>query len=83
MEKYRDTNKCDKESKNDWRINDLFSLKFCLQILSMLMQHIDEGFSFFRFFGKRMNLMRITLTNNLYFRRYYARIHQNLLLSNG
>lgn len=46
MEKYLDTNKCDKENKN-WRISDLFSLKFCLQILSMLMQHIDEGFFLF------------------------------------
>ncbi|XP_029179044.1 uncharacterized protein LOC114946614 isoform X2 [Nylanderia fulva] len=37
--KYLDT---DKGDKNDWRMNDLFSLKFCLQVLSMLMQHIDE-----------------------------------------
>ncbi|XP_072761626.1 uncharacterized protein Ca isoform X2 [Anoplolepis gracilipes] len=40
--RYLDIDKCDKEGKNDWRMNDLFSLKFCLQVLSMLMQHIDE-----------------------------------------
>jgi len=27
----------------DWCANNLFSIKFCLQVLSMLMQHIDKG----------------------------------------
>ncbi|XP_029664536.1 uncharacterized protein LOC115236290 isoform X3 [Formica exsecta] len=40
--RYLDANKCDKGGKNDWCMKDLFSLKFCLQVLSMLMQHVNE-----------------------------------------
>ncbi|XP_050454237.1 uncharacterized protein LOC126852967 isoform X1 [Cataglyphis hispanica] len=40
--RYLDTDKCDKGSKNDCCMKDLFSLKFCLQVLSMLMEHINK-----------------------------------------
>lgn len=39
--RYLNVSKYDDEGK-DWCANNLFSSKFCLRILSMLMQHIDE-----------------------------------------
>ncbi|XP_011633715.1 uncharacterized protein LOC105424907 [Pogonomyrmex barbatus] len=41
IEKYLNVNKYDDEG-TDWCANNLFSFKFCLQVLSILMQHIDE-----------------------------------------
>lgn len=41
IERFLDTNNCDNGSNNC--ASDLFSLKFCLQVLSMLMQHIEKG----------------------------------------
>ena len=41
MDKYLDTNKNDTEVKNSTLIN-LFSVKFCLQVCSMLLNHIDQ-----------------------------------------
>lgn len=42
IERYLNISKYGDEGK-DWCANNLFSTKFCLQVLSMLMQHIDEG----------------------------------------
>lgn len=42
IEMYSDENKNDETSKS-MNITDLFSSKFCLQICSMLLQHINEG----------------------------------------
>lgn len=39
---YSDENKNDETSKS-MNMTDLFSSKFCLQICSMLLQHINEG----------------------------------------
>ncbi|XP_036149418.1 uncharacterized protein LOC105829672 isoform X2 [Monomorium pharaonis] len=41
IERYLNIRKYDYEKK-DWCANNLFSFKFCLQVLSMLMQRIDE-----------------------------------------
>ncbi|KYN28946.1 X-linked retinitis pigmentosa GTPase regulator like protein [Trachymyrmex cornetzi] len=41
IERYLNISKYGDEEK-DWCANNLFSIKFCLQVLSMLMQHIDE-----------------------------------------
>ncbi|XP_034188520.2 RCC1 and BTB domain containing protein claret [Osmia lignaria lignaria] len=41
MDKYLDTNKNDTEVKNSTLVN-LFSVKFCLQVCSMLLNHIDQ-----------------------------------------
>ncbi|XP_043498025.1 uncharacterized protein LOC122521394 isoform X1 [Polistes fuscatus] len=42
MEMYSDENKNDEKSTS-MNMTDLFSSKFCLQICSMLLQHINEG----------------------------------------
>ncbi|XP_012059515.1 PREDICTED: uncharacterized protein LOC105622712 [Atta cephalotes] len=41
IERYLNISKYGDEEK-DWCANNLFSIKFCLQVLSLLMQHIDE-----------------------------------------
>ncbi|XP_076756092.1 RCC1 and BTB domain containing protein claret isoform X2 [Xylocopa sonorina] len=42
MNKYLDVSKNDTEAKSSIAIN-LFSVKFCLQVCSMLLHHIDQG----------------------------------------
>ncbi|XP_043664622.1 uncharacterized protein LOC122627529 isoform X1 [Vespula pensylvanica] len=42
IEMYSDENKNDERSKS-MNVTDLFSSKFCLQVCSMLLQHINEG----------------------------------------
>ncbi|XP_076673695.1 RCC1 and BTB domain containing protein claret [Andrena cerasifolii] len=42
MQKYLDTNKNDAESKSVTVVN-FFSVTFCLQVCSMLLDHIDQG----------------------------------------
>lgn len=45
MEKYLDAKMYDTEDTNFCTF-DLFSIKFCLQVLSMLLQDIDQGYYF-------------------------------------
>ena len=42
MDKYLDINKNNTETRNFIAIN-YFSIKFCLQVCSMLLHHIDQG----------------------------------------
>lgn len=48
MEKYLDINKNDTKVKSFIAI-DYFSIKFCFQICSMLLHHIDQGKKFYLF----------------------------------
>lgn len=49
MEKYLDINKNDTKVKRFIAV-DYFSIKFCLQICSMLLHHIDQGKKFYFYY---------------------------------